>query len=451
MSSVREVYTSIEEIRSQDYLLASYYLELGPGSDVLDKAVGFAVGQTLGTWVEVPGVTDEMRARHRGKLVKVLPLPPVDLSTQAPDTQAYLFQIALPTINFGADFPQLLTTILGNDASTSVQAKLVDLELPDSYTAQFPGPQFGIAGLRELTEVTDRPLLLNMIKPCTGLTPTDAASIFYDTAMGGIDFIKDDELLGSPSFSPVQKRVELFGQAAAAAAEHTGVQTIYIPNVTTRPDKVLDTARSVVDAGAQAIMISFAAVGYGLLQALAETVKVPILGHYATAGMFYEGPRSGLSSTLALGLLPRLAGADLVMLNTPYGPDAECAPAEPASGDADHGWWGAPGDGAHLRLRTRPRPDAGRRWCGAGAPRRRRRRGSGATPSRRRRSGRGGRASGGRGAPRARGGAAALGRAPTLTALTLSVSTDSPVFVRDLDPDCAASTAIRTLIEATLR
>jgi 2,3-diketo-5-methylthiopentyl-1-phosphate enolase len=137
--------------------------------------------------------------------------------------------------------------------------------------------------------------------------------------MGGIDFIKDDELLGSPSFSPVQKRVELFGQAAAAAAEHTGVQTIYIPNVTTRPDKVLDTARSVVDAGAQAIMISFAAVGYGLLQALAETVKVPILGHYATAGMFYEGPRSGLSSTLALGLLPRLAGADLVMLNTPYG------------------------------------------------------------------------------------------------------------------------------------
>ncbi len=319
MSSVREVYTSIEEIRSQDYLLASYYLELGPGSDVLDKAVGFAVGQTLGTWVEVPGVTDEMRARHRGKLVKVLPLPPVDLSTQAPDNQAYLFQIALPTINFGAEFPQLLTTILGNDASTSVQAKLVDLELPDSYTAQFPGPQFGIAGLRELTGVSDRPLLLNMIKPCTGLTPTDAASIFYDTAMGGIDFIKDDELLGSPSFSPVQKRVELFGEAAAAAAEHTGVQTIYIPNVTTRPDKVLDTARSVVDAGARAIMISFAAVGYGLLQALAESVKVPILGHYATAGMFYEGPRSGLSSTLALGLLPRLAGADLVMLNTPYG------------------------------------------------------------------------------------------------------------------------------------
>lgn len=320
MSSLSEVFTTTEEVRTQDYVLASYFLELDPSIDILDKAVGFAVGQTLGTWVEVPGVTAEMKAKHRGKMVKVLALPPVDLSSQETgETRSYLIQIALPTVNFGAEFPQLLTTLLGNDASTSVQAKLVDLELPDSFLQAFPGPQFGIAGLRELAGVPQRPLLLNMIKPCTGLTPKDAAKIFYDTALGGIDFIKDDELLGSPEFSPVTERVREFGKAAKAAAEQTGTETIYIPNITTRPDRLLDNAKAAIDAGARAVMVCFASVGYGMLQALAETVQVPILGHYASAGMFYEGPRSGMSSTIALGLLPRLAGADLVMLNTPYG------------------------------------------------------------------------------------------------------------------------------------
>ena len=94
---------------------------------------------------------------------------------------------------------------------------------------------------------------------------------------------------------------------------------MYVPNVTVRPDRLLDHARRVVDAGARAVMLNFAAVGYGALEALAESVGVPILGHYASAGMFYEGPRSGMSSTVALGLLPRVAGADLVVLNTPYG------------------------------------------------------------------------------------------------------------------------------------
>lgn len=320
MTTTREVFAAIEDVRSQDYLLATYYLELDPSEDILAKAAGFAVGQTLGTWVEVPGVSEGMVRRHRGKLVRVQGLPPVDLSTQdSGATRAYLVQIALPTVNFGGELAMMLTTLLGNDASTSVQAKLVDIELPDSFVAGFPGPRFGIEGLRDLLGVHDRPLLLNMIKPCTGLSPSEGARIFRETARGGIDMIKDDELLGSTDFSPLVDRVRAYTAAAVEAAQETGVETVYVPNVTTRPDRILDNARRAVDAGARAVMLNFAAVGYGALEALTESIGVPVLGHYASAGMFYEGPRSGMSSTIALGVLPRLAGADLVMLNTPYG------------------------------------------------------------------------------------------------------------------------------------
>ena len=72
-----------EAIRGEDYLLATYYIEMPAEADILAKAASYAVGQTIGTWVEVPGVTAEMRDRHLGRVVRVLEAPPVDLGTQA--------------------------------------------------------------------------------------------------------------------------------------------------------------------------------------------------------------------------------------------------------------------------------------------------------------------------------------------------------------------------------
>lgn len=319
-TNAAELFSLSEEIRTKDYLLATYYLELDAESDVLAKAASFAVGQTIGTWIDVPGVTDEMRAHHRGRVVKVLEAPPVDIRSRAESQMhGFFIQLALPTVNFGAQFPMMLTTLLGNDASTSVQAKLVDLELPDDFAAAFGGPRFGIQGVRDLVGVHDRPLVLNMIKPCTGLSPEAGARIFYETALGGVDLIKDDELLGNPPFSPIVERVRAYGAAAKAVFDETGKDVPHIVNVTDSPERVVDNARRAIDAGARAIMVTYATVGYGVVQALAQAVDVPILGHFAGSGMFFEGPSSGMSAPLAAGALPRLAGADMVLTTTPYG------------------------------------------------------------------------------------------------------------------------------------
>ena len=308
-----------ETVRGDDYLLATYHLELPADADVLAKAASYAVGQTIGTWVEVPGVTEEMRERHLGRVVTVLEAPPVDLTTQAGATSAYFVQIALPAVNVGPSIPMLLATTIGNDVSTSVQAKLVDLQLPDALAAELVGPRFGIAGVRELVGVPDRPLVLNMIKPCTGLTPEAGARIFYETALGGVDLIKDDELMGNPSFSPVADRVKAYLAAAERARDETGRHVVYVPNVTDRADRMIDNAKAAVDAGARAVMCAYASVGLGGLQNLAAVAGVPVLAHYAAAAPYFEGPGSGMAAPLALGLLPRLAGADIALTITPYG------------------------------------------------------------------------------------------------------------------------------------
>jgi 2,3-diketo-5-methylthiopentyl-1-phosphate enolase len=304
----------------QDHdLLATYHVTVPADTDIYRMAESKAVGQTVGTWVEVPGITEEMNRKYRGRVVSVLASPPVDLFTQRPDTMSYFLEIALPTVNFGADFSQLLTTVLGNDASTSISAKLVDLYVPTELATAIGGPRFGIEGVRNLVEVPDRPLLLNMIKPCTGLTPEQGAEIFYETALGGIDMIKDDELLGDTAFSPLVDRVKAYEAAADRAAQITGKRTVYIPNITGQGARSLDNAKRAVDAGARAVMLTYGTAGYGILADLAESIGVPILGHYAGSGPLYEAPNSGLTAALAAGTLPRLAGADLVMLNTPYG------------------------------------------------------------------------------------------------------------------------------------
>lgn len=314
------LYTLPENIRSKNYVIASYYIKLSRDTDVLSKAASLAIGQTIGTWIPIPGITEEIREKYMGKVVNVFDIPSLDLETQVEsDLQEYVIQIAYPTVNFGNDFPLLLTSLLGNDASTSAQVKLMDIEFPEQFTGQFAGPRYGIQGMREMTGVGKRPLLLNMIKPCTGLTPQEGAKIFYDTALGGVDLIKDDELLGNPSYSRPWERVKEYKKAAVAAEEVTGERVRYFVNVTSGANEVLDNVKRVQEAGADGIMINFATVGYSVLRQVAEIAEIPILGHAAGSGMFYEGVNNGMSSPLAAGKLARLAGADIVMVNTPYG------------------------------------------------------------------------------------------------------------------------------------
>lgn len=309
-----------EEIRSKEFLLATYYMKLPRDTDILSKAIKFAVGQTIGTWVEVPGITENMRDQYMGRVVRILDAPPCELSSQRREEEiSYFIQLAFPSVNVGQGLPGLLTMLLGNDASTSSQAKLVDLQFTDKMLDAFPGPRFGIEGIRRLTGVYDRPLLLSMIKPCTGITPEQGAQIFYRAAKGGLDIIKDDELLGSTSFSRPADRVRHYQAAAKAVFEETGKRCLYAVNITDAATKVRDNLNAVLDAGAQAVMINFAAVGYSTVQEIAENCPVPILGHCAGAGMFYEGVESGMSSPIAAARLPRLCGIDMQVVNTPYG------------------------------------------------------------------------------------------------------------------------------------
>ena len=114
-------------------------------------------------------------------------------------------------------------------------------------------------------------------------------------------------------------RVKAYKNSAKRVYEETGNKVYYFANVTRGVDELLDGIHKIEDAGADGLMVNFTVLGYSVLKYVSENTKLPILGHSAGAGMYTEGIMSGMATPLAVGKLARLAGADIVMLNTPYG------------------------------------------------------------------------------------------------------------------------------------
>ncbi|MDK2880540.1 MAG: hypothetical protein PWQ99_315 [Clostridia bacterium] len=303
------------------YVIATYYLETGRSADIVKKISAIAVEQTTGTWVPVPEETPEMREKHVAKVVGIYEVPGHEFEVPGNlEARQFIFQLAYPAVNFGPQIPMLLSTVIGN-ISMSGKLKLLDLKFPKSFLNSFKGPKFGTQGIRELLGIPERPLLNNMIKPCTGYTPEVGARLFSQAIRGGVDIVKDDELIADPPFCPMVERVKLYMAEARRYYEETGNKVLYTVNITDRADKVKENAKRALDAGANALMINYLTAGITALQSLAEDpeINVPILAHLDFAGTMYESPYSGISSYLILGKLARLAGADIVVYPSPFG------------------------------------------------------------------------------------------------------------------------------------
>jgi 2,3-diketo-5-methylthiopentyl-1-phosphate enolase len=79
---------------------------------------------------------------------------------------------------------------------------------------------------------------------------------------------------------------------------------------------MFDLAKRCIDAGANAMMVNYLAVGPEAMRALAEDpyINVPILAHMDVAGVYFMSPHQGISSPIVFGKMARLCGADAIVL-----------------------------------------------------------------------------------------------------------------------------------------
>jgi ribulose-bisphosphate carboxylase large chain len=112
--------------------------------------------------------------------------------------------------NFGYNLPVMVSTLQGNlyEITQFTGLKLMDIELPASFSENFKGPAFGIEGCRQLTGVDRSSVDWYYHQAIYWFIAVEqTAGMVKTLAEAGIDFVKDDELLSSSANSNFNDRV----------------------------------------------------------------------------------------------------------------------------------------------------------------------------------------------------------------------------------------------------
>ena len=209
-----------------------------------------------------------------------------------------------------SDLPQLLNLLYGN-ISLQHGIRIAGIDWPAELAERFPGPAFGVAGLRELTGVQGRPLLAGALKP-VGLGVPELARLAADCALGGLDLVKDDHSLTDQRRAPFRERVLAVAEHVARANRQSGRSCLYVPNLTGPVDALGERLDDLRDAGVRAAMVAPLLLGLDTVRMLAASAGVALVGHPSFAGSLVA-PRQGFAPELLFGDFFRLAGCDVVI------------------------------------------------------------------------------------------------------------------------------------------
>jgi len=306
-------------------ITATYHVETS--YPLLDAARALAGEQSSGTFVDVPGETDELQERHSARVEEVVELDvsespslpgasPPDGSEGKREYTRGTVTLSFPVENVGASLPNLRTTVAGNgfELRQFSGIRLKDLTVPDSFAREFPGPAFGIEGTREVVDVWDRPIIGTIVKPSVGLTPTETADLVGNLVESGLDFVKDDELIANPPYSPVEERVEAVMDVIHRHEDRTGDRVMYAVNITGDVETMLSLHDVVKEAGGNCVMVSINSVGLSGVLALRKEADLPIHAHRNGWGALSRHPLLGFDYA-AFQKFWRLAGVDHMHVN----------------------------------------------------------------------------------------------------------------------------------------
>jgi ribulose-bisphosphate carboxylase large chain len=308
-----------------DRVSASYWIET---AFPLEQAAAIMAGeQSTGTFVRVPGETDELRERHAARVESIREHGAVDAPSLPgsglpkglagpPIYRQAEVRLSWPLANMGVSLPNLMATVAGNlsELKPFSGLRLLDVQIPPVFLDKYEGPQFGVAGTRVLSGVHNRPLIGTIIKPSVGLSPEATAGMVDALAEGGIDFIKDDELQADGPHCPFDQRLEAVMRVIDRHADASGKKVMYAVNITGEIDEMLRRHDAVVAAGGACVMVSMNSIGLPALVALRRECQVAIHGHRNGWGMYGRSPAIGMSY-VAYQKFWRLAGVDHMHVN----------------------------------------------------------------------------------------------------------------------------------------
>lgn len=291
----------------QEEIIATFYGESNNSLEELSEQV--AGESSIGTWTKLTTLSDKVFQRLGARIFSL-------------DKENNIFKIAYPLALFEAgNIPQLLSSVGGNIFSMKAvkNLRLENIEFPEKYIKSYPGPYWGIDGIRKILNIYNRPIIGCIMKPKIGLTSSQNAQIANQIFANGVDLIKDDENLTSLSFNKFEDRVKKVLELKKKLEKKTGQKKIYAFNVTAPVSLMLERAQLVKKMGGRCVMVDIISLGWGAVQELRkQNLGLIIHGHRAGHSAFTRNKKHGISM-LVLANLARLAGIDQLHTGTVVG------------------------------------------------------------------------------------------------------------------------------------
>ena len=305
-----------------DWITASY-LVTSRNAEIRARAQALAVEQSIEMPLEA--VAD---ARIREEIVaRVADIAPIG-------SDRYRVTLQLSTGTTGCDPVQIMNMVFGN-CSLQDDVELEDVLFPDAVLSGFSGPRHGIAGLRELCRVYDRPLTCTALKP-QGSSVERLANLCETFALAGLDVIKDDHGIANQNYAPFTQRLIACQAAVTRAEQQSGKKAFYAPNLLGTPREVTERAKRAQDAGVKVILVVPMLLGLGAFAELAEAFPdLAILAHPGFGGA------ARISPVWLFGRFFRLLGADAIIFPNYGGRFAYSAELCKSLAEASRAPWGS--------------------------------------------------------------------------------------------------------------
>lgn len=311
----------------EDYVIVQYKIELAEGvpqEKFTDAVSSVASESSTGTWTEVEAGPDSGMVTAEEYKALVFDLKP----------QTQMFKVAYKAELFELDnMSGFLAGPCGNVAGMKMikGLRVFDIRFPKKIIEKFPGPAFGIPGIREIVG-HNLPILGTVPKPKVGRTAEQQALLakrLWTAGDGSYDFIKDDENLTSLPFNKFEDRVKAVLQVQKEIEKNSGKKKLYLCNLTHSDINVmLERANLIKSLGGYVMMIDVVTTGFAAVATMRKkNPGLAIHAHRAMHGFVTresgegirgKGPLQGFSiSMLTLSKIYRLLGVDSLHVGSP--------------------------------------------------------------------------------------------------------------------------------------
>lgn len=261
-----------DKINENKYITAEYFLEAK--TNLRKAAWDLAIGQSVGN----PNVrnsweSDELFENH-------------SCFVQGDESQLRLKRSGIVKIGFpivNTDWKEdgishLLCQLMGGqmDIEEVLKCHLLKVTFPESVRSYFKGPKYGIRGIREFTGAFDKPLFGGIVKPKIGVSPEILLEMVKEMVEGGVNFIKEDEIMSNPACCPIEKRVPLIMDYLKDK------NVIYSVCINSDSPYALERAKRVAELGGNSIHINFWS-GLGVYKSIRD-LDLPLFIHFQKSG-----------------------------------------------------------------------------------------------------------------------------------------------------------------------